>query len=311
MNGRAVAVSVAVLATACGADEPDAYGNFEADEVIVSAEADGRLLRYEVREGARLAEGAVVGLVDTTQTVLELRALRAELASARSSAGQAESEATAFEAELVTAERDLARIRRLRADEAATPQQLDAAETRVDVLRARLAGARSGARGSVEQVEALEARVAGLEDRLARSRITNPVPGTVLVSYAETGEFVRTGQALYEVAALDTLTLRAYVDGSRLADIRVGGRVVVRYDTGPGERRSVPGTVSWVASEAEFTPTPIQTREERTDLVYAVKIRVANPDGRLKVGMPADVELTSPAARNGSSPNAEDGSDGG
>jgi HlyD family secretion protein len=303
MNARTVAATLAILATACGAPEPDAYGNFEADEVVVSAEADGRLLRYEVREGARLAEGAVVGLIDTTQTVLELRALRAQLASARSSTGRTGSEATALEAELVTAERDLDRIRRLHADEAATPQQLDAAETRVEVLRARLVGARSGTRGSGEQVEALEARVAGLEDRLARSRITNPVAGTVLASYAETGEFARTGQALYEVAALDTLTLRAYVDGGRLADLRVGQRVVVRYDTGPDERRAVPGTVSWVASEAEFTPTPIQTREQRTDLVYAVKIRVANPDCRLKVGMPADVEFASPAA--------EDGGDGG
>jgi len=292
---RILGLSLLVVAS-CGAPEPDAYGNFEADEVTVSAEADGRLLRYGVREGTDLDEGATAGLIDTTQTALQLRELRAQLASARSATGRAGSEAGALEAELATAERDLARTERLYADEAATSQQLDAAGMRVEVLRARLAAARSGTRGSGEQVEAIQAQVARLEDRLARSHVTNPVAGTVLASYAEAGEFVRTGQALYQVAALDTLTLRAYVDGGRLSDLRVGQRVIVRYDTGPDAREAVPGIVSWIASEAEFTPTPIQTREERTELVYAVKIRVANPHGRLKIGMPADVEFAAPVA---------------
>lgn len=284
-----------VVLGSCAAPEPDAYGNFEADEVTVSAEVDGRLLRYDVREGAELDEGTTVGLIDTTQTVLQLRELRAQLASARSATGRAGSEAGALEAELATAERDLARTERLYEDEAATAQQLDAARMRVEVLRARLAAARSGTRGSGEQVEAIQAQVARLEDRLARSRVTNPVAGAVLASYAEAGEFVRTGQALYQVAALDTLTLRAYVDGARLSDLRIGQRVIVRYDVGRDEREALPGILSWVASEAEFTPTPIQTREERTELVYAVKIRVANPDRRLKIGMPADVEFAPPA----------------
>lgn len=293
---RVLGLWLLVVLGSCGAPEPDAYGNFEADEVTVSAEVDGRLLRYDVREGAELDEGTTVGLIDTTQTVLQLRELRAQLASARSATGRAGSEAGALEAELATAERDLARTERLYEEEAATAQQLDAAQMRVDVLRARLAAARSGTRGSGEQVEAIQAQVARLEDRLARSRVTNPVAGAVLASYAEAGEFVRTGQALYQVAALDTLTLRAYVDGARLSDLRVGQRVIVRYDVGPDEREAVPGILSWVASEAEFTPTPIQTREERTELVYAIKIRVANPDRRLKIGMPADVEFAPPAA---------------
>ncbi|HSM07861.1 MAG TPA: HlyD family efflux transporter periplasmic adaptor subunit [Gemmatimonadota bacterium] len=293
---RVLGLWLLVVLGSCGAPEPDAYGNFEADEVTVSAEVDGRLLRYDVREGAELDAGTTVGLIDTTQTVLQLRELRAQLASARSATGRAGSEAGALEAELATAERDLARTERLYEDEAATAQQLDAAQMRVEVLRARLAAARSGTRGSGEQVEAIQAQVARLEDRLARSRVTNPVAGAVLASYAEAGEFVRTGQALYQVAALDTLSLRAYVDGARLSDLRVGQRVIVRYDVGPDEREAVPGILSWVASEAEFTPTPIQTREERTELVYAVKIRVANPDRRLKIGMPADVEFAAPAA---------------
>ncbi|MFW6088118.1 MAG: HlyD family secretion protein [Gemmatimonadota bacterium] len=283
---------VTALIAACGDAEPDAYGNFEAEDVTVSAETDGRLLQFSVREGERLAAGEFVGLVDTTQVALQLGEAKALLASARSSTGQFDAEVEALEAELATAERDLARTERLHADQAATSRQLDDAGTRVEALRARLAGARSRTRGSAEQAEAARAQVARLEDRLARSRITNPVAGTVLASYVEAGEFVRPGQAAYQLAALDTLTLRVYVDGAQLSDVRVGQDAAVRFDAGPDERSSTTGVVTWIASEAEFTPTPVQTRDERTNLVYAVKIRVPNPDGRLKIGMPADVALS-------------------
>lgn len=287
-SNLALVVATSMLA-ACGGAEPDAYGNFEADDVTVSAEVDGRLLEFRVREGARLSAGALVGLVDTTQAALGLRELAATLESARSATEQAGAEVRALEAELATAERDLARTERLFADEAATSRQLDDAATRVETLQARLAGARSRTRGSADQAEAVQAQVARLEDRLARSRITNPVAGTVLASYVEAGEFVRAGQALYQVAALDTLTLRIYVDGGQLADLGLGQDIEVSFDVGADRRASATGVVTWIASEAEFTPTPVQTREERTSLVYAVKVRVPNPDGRLKIGMPADV----------------------
>jgi HlyD family secretion protein len=294
-----------VLVAACGGPSPDAYGNFEVDEVTVSAETDGRLLRYDVSEGMELAAGESVGLVDTTQTALQLRELRARLGTARSGTAQSEADVRAATSELETARRDLDRTKRLFADSAATRQQLDAAENRVTVLEARLTAARSRTSGSTDQTGAVEAQIARLEDRLTKSRLSNPVAGTVLANFAEAGEFVRTGQALYQVAPLDTLTLRAYVEGSQLADLRVGQRVTVRYDVGPDERASAAGVVSWIASDAEFTPTPIQTRDERTDLVYAVKIRVANPDGRLKIGMPADVEFAAPGGA--STGNAREG----
>jgi len=286
-----LAAAAAVSASGCGGNEPDAYGNFEVDEVTVSAETDGRLLRYDVREGVELTAGESVGLIDTTQIALQLRELRSRLSETRSGTEQSEADVRAIGSELATARRDLERTRRLFADSAATRQQLDAAETKVEVLEARLSGARSRRAGSSDQSGGVEAQIARLEDRLAKSRLSNPVAGTVLASYVEAGEFVRTGQALYQVAPLDTLTLRAYVDGSQLAGLRIGQRLTVRYDAGPGERTAVPGIVSWIAADAEFTPTPIQTRDERTDLVYAVKIRVANPEGRLKIGMPADVEF--------------------
>lgn len=279
-----------VVLAGCAAPEPDAYGNFEADEVTVSAEVDGRLLRFDVREGERLEAGARVGLIDTLQTALQLREARSRLAAARSGTGQAEAEIAALRAELATAERDLARVERLHADEAATDRQLDEARTRVSVLRDRVRAAASGRAGRSEEAAAIEAQIARLEDRLDRSRIRNPVPGTVLTTVVEAGEFVQPGRALYQIARLDTLTFRAYVDGGLLGELRLGQPASVTVDAGE-ERRSHGGTISWIASDAEFTPTPIQTREERTDLVYAVEVRVPNPEGRLKIGMPGDVEF--------------------
>lgn len=280
-----------LMVVACDGDGPDAYGSFDADEITVSAEATGRLLAFPVREGERLEAGAEVGLVDTTQTVLQLREAEARLAAARSGTGQAEAEIGALRAQLETAERDLGRTERLHAVDAATDRQLDEARARAAVLRDRVRAAGAGREGRGEEARAIEATIARLEDQLDRSRIRNPVAGTVLARFAERGEFVQPGRPLYEIARLDTLTFTAYVDGGQLGSIRLGQDATVTIDGPDGELRPVRGRVSRIASEAEFTPTPIQTREERTDLVYAVDIRVPNPDGSLKVGMPGDVSF--------------------
>jgi len=291
VRGIAPAGLVALLVVACNGDaEPDAYGTFEAVDVVVSAETAGRLIRYDPDEGSRFEAGAVVGVVDTTQMALQRPELEAERAGADARARQATAEAAAIEAELETARIELGRTQRLAARDAATPRQLDEAGTRVRTLEERLAAARHQASGANDQVRAVEAKVAQLEDRLDRSRIRSPVGGTVLTSFVEAGEFVQPGQPLFRIAALDTLTLRAWVSETSLSSVRLGDEVTVNVDA-PEGRRAFRGTVTWVADEAEFTPTPIQTREERTDLVYAVKIRVPNPDGVLKIGMPADVEF--------------------
>jgi HlyD family secretion protein len=142
-------------------------------------------------------------------------------------------------------------------------------------------------------VTAAEAEVDQVGDRIRKNTIVNPIAGTVLATYAEAGEFVQQGQPLYKIANLEWVEVRAYVAETQLAHVRVGQTAHVTVDTGRDARRTVPGSVSWIASEAEFTPTPIQTREERADLVYAVKIRVANDGGLLKIGMPADVRFES------------------
>ena len=286
-------ISAAILAaTACRRDAaPDAYGNFEADAVTVSSEATGQLVRLDAREGDRLAAGAVVGLVDTTPLALQRAELLSTRATARSRAGDAAAQVPVLQARLVTARQEYERARRLAADQAATRQQLDRAEGEVRVLEAQLRAARAQAGTAERDVPNVDARLATLAERIRDSRVVNPAAGTVLARYADAGEFVQAGQPLYKVAELDALTFRGYVSGAQLARVRVGQQVLVAVDVGEDARRALSGVVTWVASEAEFTPTPVQTREERTELVYAVKVRVPNPGGVAKIGMPGELRL--------------------
>jgi HlyD family secretion protein len=287
------AVAFALMLTACGGSEPDAYGSFEATEVLVAAEIGGPLVRFDVTEGMRLAAGEDVGHVDTLQVALQLTELRAQRSVGEAQTGQTQAQLGALNAQLRSAEREYARVRRLYDAEAATVQQLEGVRSQVEVLREQIVAARAQTAGSREQTGTTDARIAQVEDRLARGRIRNPVTGTVLTTYAHAGEFVQPGQSLYRIANLDTLVLRAYVTGAQLAGVRIGQRVQVRYDGAHGEPGVAEGAISWISSSAEFTPTPIQTRDERADLVYAIRVRVPNVAGALKIGMPGEVVLRS------------------
>lgn len=279
----------ALIVTGCGDGEPDAYGHFEAREVVVSAEIGGTLLDFGAREGERLAAGEVVARIDTAGLTLQREEVVAQRRGSRTRTVEAEAQINVLRAQLPTAREEYARTLRLYQAEAATARQLNQAEGEVRVLEERIRAARAQAETVREDVGSLEARVGQIDERLERSRIRNPVDGTVLTTYVEAGEFVQPGMPLYRIADLETLTLRAYVSGGQLASVGIGERVEVRYDAGRDELGAVPGRVTWIASEAEFTPTPIQTREERTDQVYAVRISVPNPDGAIKIGMPGEV----------------------
>jgi HlyD family secretion protein len=287
---RRVLSTALVLLAACGTDEPDAYGNFEASEVTVAAEIGGRLLAFTVEEGDRLTRDSVVGMVDTVPLALERDALAARRKGARARTREAASTIAALEVQLAIADRDLARTERLLKQAAATAQQGDRAERDARVAREQLDGARAARAGALQEVSALDAQVASLEDRLARSRIRSPLPGTVLARYVEPGEFVQPGQPLFKVASLGSLTFRAYVAQAQLSSLRLGQEVSVAVDRGDS-LAALPGRVTWIASSAEFTPTPIQTREERADQVSAVKVAVANPEGLLRIGMPGELLL--------------------
>jgi HlyD family secretion protein len=286
----ASAVSLAVAA--CGGDrDPDAYGNFEANEVVVSSQATGQLRVFSPIEGVQLAAGADVGVVDTSQLTLERAQISAQSGASDARVIEADRQISVLGVHREVAHRAYERTRRLYDQKAATAQQLDQAERDYRVLDAQIAAARAQRESMVQQAGSSDARVAQIRDLISKSRIINPVRGTVLTTFVKTGEMVQAGQPLYTIASLDTLTLRAYVTARQLPGLRLGQRVQVNVDRSEGGVTAVPGSVTWIASKAEFTPTPIQTREERADLVYAVKISVPNPNGALKIGMPADITI--------------------
>ena len=311
---------------------PDAYGNVEATEVVVSAQAGGQLTAFAPQEGRRSAPGAVVGAVDSSELALQrdqAAAQRATNASrvyevarqvpvhrsaTRGGAGAARRRRRPAPRRWRVSSRSpgarYERTQRLFAQQAATAQQLDQAEREVRTLEHQLkaqheqieAQARQVAAhtGQIAAVRAQQrdrrsagdgvgrAQVAQVDERIRKAQIVNPAAGTVLVTYARAGEVVQPGQPLYKIADLSAVDVRAYVTEPQLALVRVGQQARVTVDAG-NARQTLDGTVSWVSSQAEFTPTPIQTREERADLVYAIKIRVANANGVLKIGMPVDV----------------------
>lgn len=281
-----------VLVTACNRDpKPDAYGTFEAEEVVVSAETTGRLATFTPVEGTQLARGALVAIVDTTQLSLERQQVVAQRQATGARANEVAQQIRVLEIQRAVARRNYDRTRRLFTEKAATAQQLDQAERDYRVLGAQIDALRAQQQSVAREVSSGEARVAQISERVGKSRIMNPVGGTVLATFVHPGELVQPGQALYRIADLDTLTLRAYVPEDQLQSIKLGGQVEVRIDSGDGGTTALPGTIIWVSSKAEFTPTPIQTRDERADLVYAVKVRVPNTRGLLKIGMPGDLTL--------------------
>jgi HlyD family secretion protein len=298
-----------VIAGCAGEDEADAHGTFEADEVTVSSEAEGQLVRFSVEEGDRLPAGplggdrdaptvkanghvtgpSVVGLIDTTDLALQRQELRARRQSIRSKMKRVSAEVEVLTEKLRAARRELDRVRTLREGDAAPQRQVDQAEDEARVLERRVEATRIQKTSLADEIRATNEQIAQVNEQIRKSWVENPVGGTVLTTYVEKGEVVRPGEPLYDIAALDTLTLRAYVSGGQLSTFKIGQRARVFIDDGPDHQTSMTGRVTWVADEAEFTPTPIQTKEERVDFVYAVELRVPNPEGVAKIGMPADV----------------------
>lgn len=298
---RHTATAVALLlvsgALACGgADEPDAYGNFEATEVVVAAQTSGPVQRFLVSEGQQVARGELVAVIDTTALALDRAQLSAQRAAVTARLAEVGEQLHVLEVQREISERVYERTKRLQAQQAATAQQLDQAERDHRTVLAQLDAARAQQRSVGLESAAVEARVAQARDRVSRATVLNPLAGTVLTTYTREGEMVNPGQPLYKVASLDTLELRAYVSGAQLVSVRIGQGVEVRVQQGPDGLLMLPGTIIWIATQSEFTPTPVQTRDERADLVYAVKVRVANRDGVLKIGMPADLTFMAATA---------------
>ncbi len=265
-----------------------AEGSIESAEVIVSAEGTGRILSFDAVEGTEVAQGQVIGTIDDLQLVLQREQLVAARKRVESQIPDISVQTAPLEAQLVSARADQTRITRLLAADAASQKQKDDIDSRVNTLTSQLAALRQTLEQSTESLEleseSLSYQISQLDDRIAKCTITSPIAGTLLTSYAEAGELAAPGKALFKVADLENVFLRAYISASQLTTITLGDSVKVMVDYGVDGQRYYDGRVSWISEKAEFTPKTVQTRDERAALVYAVKVSLLN-DGYLKLGM--------------------------
>lgn len=297
MNKSIICLTATVTAfiASCGSKpDYDATGIFEATTVTVAAETTGKILSFDAVEGDSLRAGQPVAVVDTAMLVLQRRQLGSQQASAISSQPDVDVQAASIRAQIAHQEQEYRRLQRLMADGAATQKQLDDAQAQLKVLRSQLQAHLSTLgknRTSLgDNARAIEFQGAQIADQLERSVVKSPVTGTVLVKYAEAGEFAVPGKPLFKIANLNDIYLRSYFTASQLADIKLGQKVKVIADFGDDKQYEYPGVITWIAEESEFTPKSIQTNDTRANLVYAVKVAVKN-DGRLKLGQYGEVKL--------------------
>lgn len=292
-------LSLSFLLFSCsnGSEEYDATGSFEATEIIVSSQANGRILALNVNEGEQLQKEQIVGRIDSTQLYLQKMSLLSNAKGVRAQQPDISKQTSAIQDQIKTLKREKARVERLIAANAANRKQLDDIESQLEVLQSQLSAQTSILQKNSQHISAqsstIDIQVAQLDDQLEKTRITSPITGTVLNRYAETGELATMGTPLFKIADTGTLFLRAYVTNDQLALIQLNDEVTVRVDDGEGGMRSYKGEISWISDKSEFTPKTIQTKNERANLVYALRIAVHN-DGFLKIGMYGEVKFTSP-----------------
>lgn len=265
----------------------DGYGNFEATEITVSAENTGKLLQLNVNEGDLIQKGTLVGYIDTIPLALKREQLLVSKEVITSKSKGVLSEIAVLNAKLNAANINKTRTENLIKDNAGTQKQLDGITGDMDVIKQQIRSVEFQNAPVVNELKSIDVQLKQIDDQIEKSNIINPIPGTVLVKYAEMGEITSFGKPLYKIANLSTMQLRTYISEPQLANIKIGQEVTVKIDQGD-TMKSYKGKISWIASEAEFTPKVIQTKEERVALVYAVKIDVQN-DGSLKIGMPAEM----------------------
>lgn len=285
-----------ILLNSCGPSgmSSDAAGTFEADEITVSSEATGKIEWLDLTEGQQLQAGQAVGQIDTVQLFLQKQQLEESIMSLEGSMPDIDRQTSAMRSRLKQQLREKDRIERLLEDDAATPKDLEDILSAIEVLEGQIEAQESGLGNTIASLEGQIAsarnRILQIEDQLSKCRIASPVDGTVLARYAHAGELAVSGKPLFRVADTRTMTLRAYFCLWQLKDVRIGQRVKVIADFGGDNTREYEGTVSWISDKSEFSPKSIQTKDERENLVYAVKISVRN-DGYLKIGMYGEVIL--------------------
>lgn len=268
-------------------DKADGYGNFEATEVTISAEANGKIEYLKLEEGNILEPNSQVGLIDTTQLYFNKQQLIASKSAVYSKSANVLSQVKVLQEQLKTTLIEKKRIQNMFAENAATKRQVDEIDGKVSVIQEQIKSVRTQNAPIVNEVKPIDVQIEKINDQIQKSKIINPIKGTVLAKYSEPNEVTAFGKPLYKIADISEMTLRVYISETQLSQIKVGQNVAVKIDV-EKEMKSFPGTISWIASSAEFTPKVVQTKEERVNLVYAVKVKVKN-DGSLKIGMPAEM----------------------
>ena len=272
----------------------DASGSFEAEETIISSQTAGIIKQFMIEEGQVLEAGQLVGYVDSVQLYLQKRQLEAQITALTGRKPNISLQLAALNEQLKTAQREQARVGNLVKADAATPKQLDDATAQVEVIKAQIQAQKStlniSTQGISNDATPMEVQIAQLNDQLEKSIIINPLTGTVLIKYAEQNEMTAPGKPLYKIADLSKIILRVYISGNQLSQVKLGQKVTVHTDNGEGGFDQTEGTISWINDKAEFTPKTIQTKDERANMVYAIKVDVPN-DGKFKIGMYGEINF--------------------
>lgn len=287
-------ISLLILSCSNGEEDYDATGSFEATEIIVASQANGRILELNISEGDQLQKGQIAGVIDSTQLYLQKMSLLSNARGLRAQQPDIKAQTAALHDQINTLKREKARLERLVAANAANQKQLDDVESQLELAESQLSAQTSTLQKSSAHISAqstaLDIQVAQLDDQLEKTKITSPISGTVLNKYAEAGELATIGSPLFKIADTNTMYLRAYVTNDQLAQTKLNDEVKLSVDDGAGGMKSYKGTIIWISDKSEFTPKTIQTKNERANLVYALKIAVSN-DGFLKIGMYGEVKF--------------------
>ncbi|TKG96569.1 HlyD family efflux transporter periplasmic adaptor subunit [Puteibacter caeruleilacunae] len=268
----------------------DAYGNFEAVDYIISAEASGKILQLDLEEGTVFGGHTIVGVIDTVQLYLKREQLKAQKTAIAAGVKNILSRIKVLEEQKQVAEKDQNRIKKMYEDGAVSEKSVDDIDGQIAILKRQIQSVKTENAKVLGELDAMEFQIQALTDQLIKSKIVVPQSAMVLEKYKEPYEMVTAGMPLFKLANMEYLDLRVYVSGDQLAEVKIGQTVEVLIDKNVEENQSLEGEVTWVSSQSEFTPKIIQTKKERVKLVYAVKVRVKN-DGRLKIGMPGEIRF--------------------
>lgn len=285
-----IILGIFIFACSNNTEKSDAFGNFEAEAVIVSAETLGKILEFNIEKGQIINAGYEAAIIDTIQIKLKLLQIDAQKFAVSSRSESIQSQISVFEEQKKNIQVNESRVIKMLKDGASTQKQLDDIQGQISVINRQVESTKTQFVTVSKEMDVLDSQKLSLIDQLERCLVKSPVSGTVLETYAKQGELTTAGKPLFKIFDLNELELKIYVSGAQLPNVKIGQIVDVLIDKTENENQTLSGTVIWISSEAEFTPKIIQTKEERVKLVYAVKVAVKN-DGTLKIGMPGEVNF--------------------